>query len=237
MERRTSLGNSELAKGLNSPELNRSEVSGNNNMVSQILTIMIRRFGQRQRGITGLETAIVLIAFVVVSSVFAFAALSSGMFASDKARETHSMGLEQARSSMSLKGSVLSRSTSVGVTGLVSEIAFNVGLSAGGQNLDLTPGTMVIMFTDSRQNKAFGSTTGFTVRGLGRSDTDNLLERNEIYEITLINLDVAGPGEDSLTYPLGVNETFRLEIMPPKGSVLMIERTTPIYMDLVNFLQ
>ncbi len=40
-----------------------------------------------QRGITGLETAIVLIAFVVVSSVFAFAALSTGMFSSDKARE------------------------------------------------------------------------------------------------------------------------------------------------------
>ena len=31
-----------------------------------------------ERGITGLETAIVLIAFVVVSSVFAFAALSTG---------------------------------------------------------------------------------------------------------------------------------------------------------------
>ena len=37
-----------------------------------------------QRGITGLETAIVLIAFVVVSSVFAFAALSTGLFSSDK---------------------------------------------------------------------------------------------------------------------------------------------------------
>ena len=35
---------------------------------------------REQRGITGLETAIVLIAFVVVSSVFAFAALSTGLF-------------------------------------------------------------------------------------------------------------------------------------------------------------
>ena len=41
-----------------------------------------------QRGITGLETAIVLIAFVVVSSDFAFAALSTGLFSSDKAKET-----------------------------------------------------------------------------------------------------------------------------------------------------
>ena len=40
----------------------------------------IHPLGQDQRGITGLETAIVLIAFVVVSSVFAFAALSTGLF-------------------------------------------------------------------------------------------------------------------------------------------------------------
>ena len=50
-----------------------------------------------EKGITGLETAIVLIAFVVVSSVFAFAALSTGMFSSDKARETVNAGLAQTR--------------------------------------------------------------------------------------------------------------------------------------------
>lgn len=48
-----------------------------------------------QRGITGLETAIVLIAFVVVSSVFAFAALSTGLFSSDKAKETIQAGLAE----------------------------------------------------------------------------------------------------------------------------------------------
>ena len=41
-----------------------------------------------EQGITGLETAIVLIAFVVVSSVFAFAALSTGLFSSDKPEST-----------------------------------------------------------------------------------------------------------------------------------------------------
>ena len=43
-----------------------------------------------RRGITGLETAIVLIAFVVVSSVFAFAALSTGLFTSDKSQGDYS---------------------------------------------------------------------------------------------------------------------------------------------------
>ena len=41
-----------------------------------------------QRGITGLETEIVLIAFVVVASVFAFAVLTTGLLSSEKSKET-----------------------------------------------------------------------------------------------------------------------------------------------------
>ena len=44
-------------------------------------------FFQNQRGITGLETAIVLIAFVVVASVFAFAVLNTGLLSSEKSKE------------------------------------------------------------------------------------------------------------------------------------------------------
>ena len=56
------------------------------------------------RGITGLETAIVLIAFVVVSSVFAFAALTTGLFSSDKSKETIQAGLGEARGTLEVKG-------------------------------------------------------------------------------------------------------------------------------------
>ena len=45
-----------------------------------------------QKGITGLETAIIIIAFVVVASVFAFTVLSTGIFASERSKETVSCG-------------------------------------------------------------------------------------------------------------------------------------------------
>ena len=138
---------------------------------------------------------------------------------------------------MELKGSIQGTANAAGVTGVITEIRFSVALAAGGQNLDLTPGTTMIMYTDDRQNKMFGSTSGFTVAGLGRADSDNLLERNEIYEITMPNLHITGAGDNALTYPLGVNKTFMLEVLPPKGSVLQLERTTPIFMDLINFLK
>ena len=62
-----------------------------------------------QAGVTGLETAIVLIAFVVVSSVFAFAALSTGLFSADKSKETIHAGLSEARGSLEVKGGLILR--------------------------------------------------------------------------------------------------------------------------------
>ncbi|MEE8466563.1 MAG: archaellin/type IV pilin N-terminal domain-containing protein [Dehalococcoidia bacterium] len=189
-----------------------------------------------QRGITGLETAIVLIASVVVSSVFAFAALSTGMFSSDKARETINAGLAQTRATMELKGSVIGTAQTTGITANITTIEFHVTQSAGGADVDLTPGTTIIKFTDQTQSKIFSSTSGFTVSGIGSSDSDDLLERNEVYKISLIDLETLSSNDDNLTNGLTVNTTFTIEVIPVKGAVLHIERTTPIFFDVINFL-
>ena len=55
-----------------------------------------------QKGITGLETAIIMIAFVAVASVFAFTVLSTGIFASERSKETVFAGIEEAQSSIDL---------------------------------------------------------------------------------------------------------------------------------------
>ncbi|MDP6513523.1 MAG: hypothetical protein QF878_10100, partial [SAR202 cluster bacterium] len=62
---------------------------------------------KQERGVTGLETAIILIAFVVVASVFAFTVLSTGIFSAERGKETIHAGLKGARSSMAIKGSVV----------------------------------------------------------------------------------------------------------------------------------
>ena len=191
-----------------------------------------------QRGITGLETAIVLIAFVVVSSVFAFAALSTVLFSSDKAKETIQAGLAETRGSMELKGSVVLTSSTTGTSGIVSDIAFQVANAAGGEPIDLTPGKTLIKYTDATQSKMFVSTTGITVTSLGDADTDKLLERNEVYEVKLIDLETGthATNNDTLANTLGVNTTFSLEIIPPKGAVLFIERTTPVFLNDIESL-
>ena len=100
-----------------------------------------------QRGITGLETAIVLIAFVVVSSVFAFAALSTGLFSSDKSKETISAGLAEARGTLEVRGGLkLNGTLTVVSTAEATTPATGDGSITAfvTQSKPLIPGTIVV---------------------------------------------------------------------------------------------
>lgn len=67
----------------------------------------LKSIAARQAGVTGLETAIIVISFVVVASVFAFTILSTGIFSAERGRETVFAGHAQASGSVELKGSVV----------------------------------------------------------------------------------------------------------------------------------
>ena len=179
-----------------------------------------------------METAIVLITFVVVSTVFAFAALSAGRHSNTKANETIQAGLAETGARLELKGSVVLTASVPGTSGTVSVIAFQVSNSSGSGSIDLTPGRTIIKYTDKTQSKMFTSTAGFTATGLGSADPGHLLERNEVYLLQLIDLEVSfGTGENTLTHKLGPDTTFIIEVIPPKGAVLVIKRNTPISLD------
>ena len=81
-----------------------------------MLNRMFTGLRQDRRGITGLETAIILIAFVVVASVFAYTVLSAGIFSSEKGKEAVHAGLESARGSFELIGGV--KATSLPATAI-----------------------------------------------------------------------------------------------------------------------
>ena len=70
----------------------------------------IDKIWKDQRGITGLETAIVLIAFVVVAAVFAFAVITTGLFSSEKATQTATSGLGEASTTLTPEGAAVAQS-------------------------------------------------------------------------------------------------------------------------------
>ena len=138
--------------------------------------------GTDQRGITGLETAIVLIAFVVVASVFAFAVLSTGLLSSEKSKETVLGGLGETSSTLSIRGDVIGDANS-GKTALdtvkftltsAAQAADAVDLSLNESNSNHIPGSgpslelhqwvgirFVLLFLDHELDHRF--------RGLGGS--------------------------------------------------------------------
>jgi flagellin-like protein len=62
---------------------------------------------KEQKGITGLETAIILIAFVVVAAVFAYTVLSAGLFSTQKSQEAVYSGLAETQNTIDIKGAVV----------------------------------------------------------------------------------------------------------------------------------
>jgi flagellin FlaB len=55
----------------------------------------------------GIESAIVLIAFVIVAAALAFVVLNMGFFASQRSKAAIGTGLSQASSALEIDGSVL----------------------------------------------------------------------------------------------------------------------------------
>ena len=178
-----------------------------------------------ESGITALETAIILIAFVVVASVFAFTILSAGTFSTERGRQAIYAGLEQVSNSMEVYGSVIGSLTNSTDT-TVDQIEFTLAVVAGGEGVNMaasadSDNTVVISYLDDDEYvEELTWTTSWTVRG----DVDDLLEQSELVKITIDGL-VAQGGT------LGAAEEFRLEVKPPQGGVLPVIRTTPASLD------
>ena len=203
---------------------------------------MLKRFTKMHRGekgITGLETAIILIAFVVVASVFAYTVLSAGIFSSQKGKEAIYSGLAEARASVTLKGSVVAMDIDSDED--VDELVFVVATALEGEAIDFTMPTditpldgladigsqnvCVISYSDQTQRL---DDLNWSFIPLGKDDGDNLLEPGEKFQITI---DLTAVDGDIITYT-----TFSIEVKPPKGSVLVIQRTTPGVVDDVMIL-
>ena len=93
--------------------------------------------GTSQRGITGLETAIILIAFVVVASVFAFTVLSTGIFTSERSKETIFAGIEETKSTLEPSGSLVAYKAGRGGTDTIYKLSFIVSNVVSGSPIDL----------------------------------------------------------------------------------------------------
>ena len=179
---------------------------------------LVKRLKDRQEGITGLETAIILIAFVIVASVFAYVVLSAGLFSSQKTKEAMNAGLQSTMSTLEIKGNVIARMEA----GVVTHIYFCVGIPAAGSPVDFNPtseNTSILIISYSDYENLVPS-MNWTIIKLATVNDDNILDPTELFQ-----LDVEMPTSGNVT--LGAYDRFSLEIKPAEGPVLIFERIIP----------
>ena len=154
---------------------------------------------------TGLEAAIVLIAFVVVAAVFSYVMLGAGFFATQKSQEVTYSGIKQSTSNVVLDGQLFgSHSNNAG--GL-QKLVFYIRVPEGGEAVKLDD----IKYLYAKTNQMATQVTSFT-------PLSGILTAGAKTKITL-NLDTQGiDGPKS-------GSKFTLEIKPSVGASTLVQRT------------
>ena len=196
------------------------------------------RFLRNEKGFTGLEAAIVLIAFVTVAAVFSYILLGAGFFATQKSQEVVHTGVKQATSSMEIVGSIVATGDTNGQK--ILNVTFTLQLAAGGQPIDLSKTLITVLvpadgaFKELKYNKSEPSDKSgeYYVRWVyslqGKDQEDDYLEEFEKAEVT-VYLEAAG-------FDVDPNDNFIIEVKPPIGAAYPIELKAPPSIDQVMVL-
>ena len=202
------------------------------------------KFYRDDSGITGLETAIILIAFVVVAAVFAFTVMTTGLFSTEKAKTTAQAALTEASSSFITKGAVTATCDDAAACAYVNSITFTMALASGADAQTLDQAELSFLYTDPNN----------TMRTSGTVQTGGIITAEPVLPavalagqwVDIVSIIDTGPGgtgsleageSASITVWLaatggGVTQIeagtkFRIEMMAPKGGTLIVERDIP----------
>jgi len=176
---------------------------------------------RNDEGFTGLEAAIVLIAFVVVAAVFSYVVLGAGFFTTQKSQETVYKGVEQATSNLQMVGQVYGIASATSTQ--IDIIQFNVGLAPGAPSIDLSkllivvsqPGTITV-------NQLIYSSTVYTATSF--TSTDPAASNAELPTLS-------GQKQATIKFKLSPvltkNNKVTIELRPAVGAALPFSRVAP----------
>ena len=194
---------------------------------------------KRDSAFTGLEAAIVLIAFVVVAAVFSYVMLGAGFFATQKSQEVTYAGIKQSTSNVIPDGVIYGNVDDSGTDHFLNLIQLGLTVPIGGQTQNLE--SLVVVYSSEVQP------TSYLV---------NLVDDYDLYDSTFdpttATLDVGkfyikdyeagdeliGPGDNrTIIVMLGDSSSvlegpsygdwFQLEVKPQVGAPTTMKKTVP----------
>ncbi len=99
------------------------------------MNLIQKGHGHKHRGIIGIESAIVLIAFVIVAAALAYVVLNMGIATSQKAKTSITSTLGEAGSSLAVSGNIIG--TSITAATPLTALMIPIKITSGGESLDL----------------------------------------------------------------------------------------------------
>ncbi len=184
---------------------------------------------------TGLEAAIVLIAFVVVAAVFSYVVLGAGFFTTQKSQETVYKGVEQATSNIQMLGQVYGiNSGATTNSNAVNMIQFTIGLAPGAPSMDLDAMTIIYSAPDVNPMTYKRGETAET-----DDDTHNFATVNQSGD-TVATMSTGD--QIKVTFYTGDDaertkgQKINIELRPGVGAALPFTKTMPATVQNVNIL-
>jgi flagellin FlaB len=186
---------------------------------------------QRDEGFTGLEAAIVLIAFVVVAAVFSYVVLGAGFFTTQKSQETVYKGVEQATSNIQMIGNVYG--TTIDKSKGIKNVSFNIGLAPGTPSLDISKMVVVV-------SKPGSSTVTQLTYGGASPTLDTYFGAIDV-SIGTASPTLSGQNQTIVTVPLAddylpKNGKINIQLSPAVGASLPFTRSAPATIDYSQIL-
>jgi len=201
----------------------------------------------KRSGMTGIETAIILVAFVITAAAFAFVVLNMGFLTAEKAQSVISSGMAEASSALLVDSGVVGQFGSTGGDQAdidLEKLTFYIKLSQGHEPVDLDDSKLVATYTNARCHGEIYASNGTIMSIYGvNDDGDSLCETGEKFKVIIdfTQLDNAtgvdpaqGSMDDVYAHPY---EEFRIELRPATGAVLAIERQLPAVYSTVMVIE
>jgi archaeal flagellin FlaB len=154
---------------------------------------------KKEAAFSGLEAAIVLIAFVVVAAVFSYVMLGAGFFATQKSQEVTYAGIKQSTSNLVFDGYLYAS------TSRFTSLTFYLKVPEAGDAQSIVSSKVKILYA-----------RGGMVAAEESYDNNGLLNPGARTKIVLYSLPSTGPGS-----------RFTLEVKPQTGAPSVIQRTLP----------
>jgi flagellin FlaB len=190
---------------------------------------------RNRKGMVGIDTAIILIAFVLVAAAVAFVTLDMGMTSAQKAKQSMESGLQESSTALQVDGDVMAY---VNTSGNVQVIYIPLGVTPGTGYVSFAKSLLSVSLIAGNMSYAniYNGVAGVITNQSLTTIADSLEGKGAVAEVYFIHGNITpfvlGPYGQALLvihlpYGLPAYKSFTVTISPSIGGAITVSRIIP----------